>query len=77
MQKALADVQQAQAALDNNLVESLATAGAVATNGVATPKKERPKVNTVEQPADNSLNGFSLMWMLIKGWFSRLFGGGK
>jgi len=77
VKKALADVQQAQAALDGNLVESLATAGAVATNGVATTKKEGPKVHPVEQPTDNSLNGFSLMWMVIKGWFSRLFGGGK
>jgi len=77
VQKALTDVQKAQAALDSNLVESLATAGAVTTNGVATAKKELPKVNAAEQPIDNSLNGFSLMWMVIKGWFSRLFGGGK
>lgn len=78
VQKALADVQKAQAALDDNVVESLATAGAVATNGVTTAnKKEVPKVKVSEKATDNSLNGFSLMWMVIKGWFSRLFGGGK
>ena len=77
VQKALADVQKAQAALDDNLVESLATAGAVATNGVEAAKKEIPKAEPTASNTDNSLNGFSLMWMVIKGWFSRLFGGGK
>ena len=77
VQKALADVQKAQAALDDNLVESLATAGAVATNGVETTKKEISKAEPTASNTDNSLNGFSLMWMVIKGWFSRLFGGGK
>ncbi len=77
VQKALADVQKAQAALDGNLVASLATAGAVATNGVKTAKKEIPKTKVTEPNTDNSLNGFSLMWMVVKGWFSRLFGGGK
>jgi len=58
-------------------VESLATAGAVATNGVEAAKKEIPKAEPTASNTDNSLNGFSLMWMVIKGWFSRLFGGGK
>ncbi|GEM_PF-368658 len=74
VQKALEDVQKAQAALDDNLVASLATAGAVATNGV---KKEMPKVTPPKAAADNSLNGFSLIMALIKGWFSKLFSGGK
>lgn len=77
VQKALEDVQNAQAALDENLVKSLATSGAVATNGVKTAKKEMPKVNESKTTTDNSLNGFSLMWLVLKGWFSRLFGGGK
>ncbi|MFK7979941.1 MAG: SRPBCC family protein [Saprospiraceae bacterium] len=75
VKKALEDVQQAQAALDGNLVESLATAGAIATNGVKEVKKEMPKVTPPKAAADNSLNGFSLMMTLIKSWFSRLFGG--
>ena len=66
VQKALADVQKAQAALDDNLVESLATAGAVATNGVETTKKEISKAEPTASNTDNSLNGFSLMWMVIK-----------
>lgn len=33
--------------------------------------------NTAQTNADNSLNAFSLMWAVVKGWFSRLFGGGK
>lgn len=74
VQKALEDVQKAQAALDGNLVESLATAGAIATNGV---KKEIPKVAPPKAAVDNSLNGFSLMTAVIKGWFSKFFGGGK
>jgi len=78
VQKALDDVKKAQAALDGNLQTTLASAGAIATNGQATTKpaaqkKEIPKV----AETDNSLNGLSLMWMVIKSWFSRLFGGGK
>lgn len=32
---------------------------------------------TVSEARDNSLNAFALMWAVIKGFFSRLFGGGK
>ncbi len=74
VKKALEDVQEAQAALDGNLVESLATAGAIATNGVKEVKKEVPKV-APPKATDNSINGFSLMMAVIKGWFSKLFGG--
>lgn len=78
VQKALDDVKKAQAALDGNLQTSLASAGAIATNGVAKPEIETPKQEIPKAAdADNSLNGMSLMWMVIKGWFSRLFGGGK
>lgn len=78
VQKALDDVKKAQAALDGNLQTSLASAGAIATNGVATPKVDVPKKEIPKAAEiDNSLNGLSLMWMLIKSWFSRLFGGGK
>ncbi len=80
VQKAVADVQAAQKALDDELKTALASAGTVATNGVQKAKSAAPKIKKVEVPkteADNSLNGLSLMWMVIKGWFSRLFGGGK
>ncbi len=78
VQKALEDVQKAQAALDDNLKTSLASAGAIASNGVAEPKKASPQKEIPKAAdTDNSLNGLSLMWMVIKGWFSRLFGGGK
>lgn len=78
VQKALDDVKNAQAALDENLKTKLASAGAIAANGVATPKSEVPKKEIPKAAeVDNSLNGMSLMWMVIKGWFSRLFGGGK
>lgn len=78
VQKALADVKNAQVALDDNLKTKLASAGAIASNGVATPKSNLPKKEIPKAAeTDNSLNGMSLMWMVIKGWFSRLFGGGK
>ncbi len=76
VQKALDDVKNAQAALDDNLKTKLASAGAIASNGVATPKSEIPKKEISNAAdTDNSLNGLSLMWMVIKGWFARLFGG--
>jgi len=80
VQKAVADVQAAQQALDNELKTALASAGTAATNGIAKAKTATPQAKKIELPkseGDNSLNGLSLMWMLIKGWFSRLFGGGK
>jgi len=78
VQKALADVKNAQAALDDNLKTSLASAGAIASNGVASPKTATPQKEIPKTAdTDNSLNGLSLMWMVIKGWFARLFGGGK
>jgi len=78
VQKALEDVKKAQAALDDNLKTSLASAGAIASNGVATPKTATPQKEIPKAAdTDNSLNGLSLMWIVIKGWFSRLFGGGK
>lgn len=52
--------------------------------------KEAPRSNTSaesapavdnatapESPQDNSVNAFALMWTVIKGFFARLFGGGK
>ena len=77
VQKAVADVQAAQQALDNDLKTTLANAGTAASNGIAKAKSAAPKVELPKAEVDNSLNGFSLMWMVIKGWFSRLFGGGK
>lgn len=75
VEKALADVKKAQAALDGNLQASLAAAGATAANGVEKAKVATSKIVTPPKEADNSLNGFSLMWMVVKGWVSKLFGG--
>jgi len=75
VQKALDDVKKAQAALGDNLKTSLATAGAIATNGVETTSVPAAKIESSKPAVDNSLNGFSLMWMVIKSWFSKLFGG--
>ncbi|MEZ4887021.1 MAG: SRPBCC family protein [Chitinophagales bacterium] len=48
---------------------------------VSTPENvQRPVAPKVEKPqaqADNSLNVFALLWAIIKGFFARLFGGGK
>lgn len=47
-----------------------------ANTTVAAPPKVAP--TPVAPPAeDNSVNAFALMWAVIKGFFSRLFGGGK
>jgi len=75
VEKALAAVQKAQAALDGNLKTSLSEGGAMTNGNIEKTKSAAPKVTLPKQEADNSLNGFSLMWMVVKGWFSRLFGG--
>ena len=70
VEKAVADVQKAQAALDADLKES----GAIASNGMEKTKQGASKIAMPKAEVDNSLNAFSLMWAVIKGWFSRLFG---
>ena len=77
VQKAVADVQAAQAALDADLKEVIGSTVAASSNGVQSAKAATPKVevSATEAEVDNSLNGFSLMMAVIKGWFSRLFGG--
>ena len=75
VQKAVADVKKAQDALSSEVKEMAGMVTTAATNGVANTKKAATKVFTPPPAEDNSLNAFSLIWAVIKGWFSRLFGG--
>ncbi len=57
-----------------------AAAAKEAAKAVAAAEAEPVKAAPSPPPAaqeDNSLNAFALMWAVIKGFFRRLFGGGK
>jgi carbon monoxide dehydrogenase subunit G len=75
VEKAVADVKKAQEAVSQELKEQLPP-----SNGLVTPKQQ-PKASATPKAkkanTDNSLNAFSLLGSLLKGWISRLFGGGK
>ena len=78
VQKAVADVKKAQEALSTDMKEMGGTARTATSNGVAEVKKAAEKVippKPITPQVDNSLNAFSLMMAVVKGWFSRLFGG--
>lgn len=80
VQKAVADVKKAQDALSTEVKEMAGMASAAANNGVADAKQAAKKIippKPITPQGDNSLNAFSLMMAVVKGWFSRLFGGGK
>lgn len=56
--------------------EAVASENTEATT-VAAPPKVAPTPPPAAPAEDNSVNAFALMWAVIKGFFSRLFGGGK
>ena len=60
--------------------KAAAVADDVKENVAAVAEKVKTAAPSSPSPAaqeDNSLNALSLMWAVIKGFFSRLFGGGK
>jgi carbon monoxide dehydrogenase subunit G len=66
------------AAAATAVVEEVKEAAAEAGEQIS---KAAEQIKTAAKPPtaqeDNSLNAFALMWAVIKGFFSRLFGGGK
>lgn len=75
VQKAVAEVQAAQDALSGDLQDVVASTTTASSNGVAKVKAASQKIEIPKAKVDNSLNGFSLMMAVVKGWFSKLFGG--
>ena len=58
--------------------ETVASENTEASTTVTAPPKAALTPQPVTPPTeDNSVNAFALMWAVIKGFFSRLFGGGK
>lgn len=67
-----------------NFKKKLAETPALVTAGnVQMPASEAgaveptPMPDSPSEPEDNSVNAFSILWGVIKSFFSRLFGGGK
>ena len=77
VKKAVADVKAAQDALNTEVKEMAGMAITAASNGVEKAKTAAKKIEPtpIAPQGDNSLNAFSLMMAVVKGWFSRLFGG--
>ena len=73
VRKAVEDVKQAQEAVSTELKQ----AGIIASTRTAKMNSANSTVEIPKEERDNSLNAFSIMVAVVKGWFSRLFGGEK